>query len=108
MVRAIRLATPRSLDIVPIGGSPMAITWILVANASLAKLYANVGPNQGLRLVKELMHPASRQKNSDLVSDQSSANVAGKGIGEMQTLPKEHEAKVFGFAGALLGHVPEV
>ena len=73
----------------------MAITWILVANASLAKLYANLGPNQGLRLVKELIHPASRQKNSDLVSDQSSANAAGKGVGELQTLPKEHEAKVF-------------
>ena len=28
----------------------MAITWILVANASLAKLYANLGPNKGLTL----------------------------------------------------------
>lgn len=25
----------------------MAITWILVANASLARLYANLGPNRG-------------------------------------------------------------
>jgi protein required for attachment to host cells len=73
----------------------MAITWILVANSSLAKLYANLGPNQGLKLVKELMHPASRQKNSDLVSDHPGSNIAGKGNGEPQTLPKEHEAKVF-------------
>ena len=40
----------------------MAITWILVANASLAKLYANLGPNKGLKLVKELVHPESRQR----------------------------------------------
>ena len=44
-------------------------TWILVANASLAKFYANAGPNKGLALMKEIRHPESRQKNSDLVTD---------------------------------------
>ena len=78
----------------------MAITWILVANASLAKLYANLGPNKGLTLVKELIHPESRQKNSELVSDRSGAMSAGGGGGgggsmQPQTLPKQHEAKVF-------------
>ena len=76
----------------------MAITWILVANASLAKLYANLGPNKGLTLVKELIHPESRQKNGDLVSDRAGANGSnGTGGGSMQpqTLPKQHEAKVF-------------
>lgn len=76
----------------------MAITWILVANASLAKLYANPGPNKGLTLVKELIHPESRQKNGELVSDRLGANAAnGSGGGSMQpqTLPKQHEAKVF-------------
>lgn len=75
----------------------MAITWILVANASLAKLYANIGPNQGLRLVKELIHPASRQKNSDLVTDRSGsmASGGGKGTRQSHTQPKEHEAQVF-------------
>jgi protein required for attachment to host cells len=75
----------------------MAITWILVANASLAKLYANLGPNKGLTLVKELIHPESRQKNSDLVSDRSGAMAGNGGGGSMQpqTLPKQHEAKVF-------------
>ena len=76
----------------------MAITWILVANASLAKLYANLGPNKGLTLVKELIHPESRQKNGELVSDRSGAmGAAGSGGGSMQpqTLPKQHEAKVF-------------
>ena len=76
----------------------MAITWILVANASLAKLYANLGPNKGLTLVKELIHPESRQKNGELVSDRSGAmGAVGSGGGSMQpqTLPKQHEAKVF-------------
>ncbi len=76
----------------------MAITWILVANASLAKLYANLGPNKGLTLVKELIHPASRQKNSQLVTDRSGAMAGpGNGQGSMQpqTYPKDHEAKVF-------------
>ena len=76
----------------------MPVTWILVANASLAKLYANLGPNKGLQLVKELIHPESRQKNSELVSDRSGAMSAGGGGGgsmQPQTLPKQHEAKVF-------------
>ena len=41
----------------------MAITWILVANASLAKLYANLGPNKGLTLVKELIYIAVSATN---------------------------------------------
>lgn len=76
----------------------MAITWILVANASLAKLYANLGPNKGLTLVKEMIHPESRQKNSDLVTDRAgSMPGVGNGSGSKisQTTPKEHEAKVF-------------
>lgn len=76
----------------------MAITWILVANASLARLYENLGPNKGLKLVKELIHPESRLKNSDLVTDRPgsmSAAGSGRGIKQPQTLPKEHEAKVF-------------
>jgi protein required for attachment to host cells len=76
----------------------MAITWILVANASLAKLYANIGPNKGLTLVKELIHPESRQKNSDLVTDRSGSMASvgnGQGSRQPQTVPKTHEAKVF-------------
>ncbi|MFA7605343.1 MAG: host attachment protein [Rhodocyclaceae bacterium] len=76
----------------------MAITWILVANASLAKLYENMGPNKGLRLVKELLHPESRLKNADLVTDRPGSMAAsgnGQGAKQPHTMPKEHEAKVF-------------
>ena len=76
----------------------MAITWILVANASLARLYEHLGPNKGLKLVKELIHPESRLKNSELVTDRpgsmaSSGN--GQGARQPQTQPKDHQAKVF-------------
>lgn len=74
----------------------MAITWILVANASLAKLYANYGPNKGLQLVKELMHPESRQKNSDLVTDRPGAIQSSPGSGyESHRQPKEQAARAF-------------
>ncbi|THF63495.1 host attachment protein [Pseudothauera rhizosphaerae] len=76
----------------------MTITWILVANASLCKLYENLGPNKGMKLVKELIHPESRQKNAELVTDRPGAmTVTGSGGGakQPQTLPKQHEAKVF-------------
>lgn len=76
----------------------MAITWILVANASLAKLYENLGPNKGLKLVKEMIHPESRLKNSDLVTDRAgsmASNGNGPGVKQPQTQPKDHEAKVF-------------
>ncbi|MCB1897231.1 MAG: host attachment protein, partial [Rhodocyclaceae bacterium] len=72
----------------------MTITWILVANASLAKLYANLGPNKGLKLVKELDHPESRQKNADLVTDRSGTG-HGDGSYEPPTAPKEHAARSF-------------
>ena len=73
----------------------MAITWILVANASLAKLYANLGPNKGLKLVKELMHPESRRKNAELASDRTGSMGGNGGPMEPHSVPKQHEAKVF-------------
>ena len=76
----------------------MTTTWILVANASQAKLYANTGPKKGLTLVKALQHPESREKAADLVSDrpghmQSAGN--GHGARQPRTDPKTNEARHF-------------
>lgn len=73
-------------------------TWILVANASQAKLFANAGPKKGLKLVRELNHPESREKGSELASDraghmQSSGN--GHGARQPKTDPKTNEARNF-------------
>lgn len=74
----------------------MSITWIMVANASQAKLFANHGPKRGLEFVKELVHPQSREKTSNLVSDRSGSH-AGTGHGSFiqATDPKHHEAELF-------------
>ncbi len=74
----------------------MSKTWILVANASLAKLYSNCGPNKGLELVKEMNHPESRQKNKELVTDRPGNIQGSPGSGyEAQTQPKEQAARAF-------------
>ncbi|HMM54465.1 MAG TPA: host attachment protein [Candidatus Desulfobacillus sp.] len=76
----------------------MATTWILVANASQAKLYANTGPKKGLVAVKDLQHPESREKTADLVSDRP-GQLHSPGVGQRasqpKTSPKENEARHF-------------
>jgi protein required for attachment to host cells len=72
----------------------MSITWIMVANASHAKLFKNEGPKKGLELVKELVHPESREKAAELVSDRI-GNYAGSGSYAQPTPPKEIEAERF-------------
>lgn len=47
------------------------ITWILIANAFEAKLYSTKNLKENWVLLKELVHPQSRQHDSDLVSDKS-------------------------------------
>jgi protein required for attachment to host cells len=71
----------------------MSITWIMVANASQARLFSHSGPKEGLRLIKELAHPESREKTSNLVSDRSGGN--GHGAFVQATDPKHHEAERF-------------
>lgn len=72
----------------------MSVTWIVVANASQAKLYENQGPNKGLRLVKEMDHPESREKAANLVSDRI-GNFQGSGSYAQHTDPKHHEMDRF-------------
>ncbi len=76
----------------------MSTTWILVANASTARIYENKGINKGLHLISQLDHPESRMKGSDLVSDrpghmQSVGN--GHGARQPATDPKQNEAEHF-------------
>lgn len=76
----------------------MSTTWILVSNASSGRIFKNTGPNKGLEVIKEFLHPQSREKNSNLVSDRPGHNPgAGNGHGSYvpATTPKEHEADVF-------------
>ncbi len=68
----------------------------MVANASQAKLFTNDGPKRGLKLIKEFLHPESREKTSNLVSDRSGAyGGAGHGAVGQPADPKHHEAERF-------------
>lgn len=86
----------------------MATTWILVANASEAKIYANKGIKEGLEEIASFDHPGSRKKNTDLVSDRSGhMKSAGNGHGSHQpaTDPKQHEHE--NFARELAQHIEQ-
>jgi len=74
----------------------MSTTWVMVANASQAKLFSLTRAHERLQLVKELVHPESREKTSNLVSDRSgSRNGTGHGTFTQATDPKHHEAELF-------------
>lgn len=76
----------------------MSITWILVANASVADLYANYGPKKGLQKLKEFKHNASRGKALELVSDRPGhykSHANGHGSFTPATDPKQNEAQHF-------------
>ena len=86
----------------------MTTTWILVANASIARLFAHSGHEHGLALVKELSHPQSRMKNADLVTDRAGhMQGSGDGHGSRQPRTEAKEQEALHFAGELaleLGH----
>ena len=74
----------------------MTTTWVMVANASQARFFSSTGPQRRLQLIKELAHPESREKTSDLVSDRSgSRSGTGHGSFIQATDPKHHEAELF-------------
>jgi protein required for attachment to host cells len=84
----------------PSHGGVMSITWILVANASAAYLYANYGPKKGLQKLKEFKHDASREKGQDLVTDRPGHNKSrgnGRGAYVPATDPKQNQAQNFAF-----------
>ncbi len=80
----------------------MSTTWILVANASTDRLYANHGLRKGVQLIKELSHPASREKASNLVSDRPGHNAgAGNGHGSLVPASDPRQIEVERFAQEL-------
>lgn len=74
----------------------MTVTWILIANASRAHLYANEGPRQGLKRVGDFAHPESREHASALVTDRQGqfgpGNKQGAFVGPD---PKQYESHRF-------------
>jgi len=81
----------------------MTMTWILVANASEARLYASpkakLFNGEGeLSEIGDYHHPESRQKSSDFVTDRSGRRAtmrSGSGTCEDASDPKSQEADNF-------------
>lgn len=47
----------------------MARIWTIIANTNVCRIYEYDKPEKELTLVKELLHPSSKSKSQDLVSD---------------------------------------
>jgi len=76
------------------------ITWILVSDASRARLFSAAEKDKPWSLVQAFEHPESRAKSSELSSDgrgsmQQSAGRGNRPALEPHTSPKEVEADVF-------------
>jgi protein required for attachment to host cells len=74
-------------------------TWIVVSNASRARVFSVNGATPAWTLVRELEHPASRAKGSELTPTEPGRmkQSAGQGRPAMEagTPPKEVEAEHF-------------
>ncbi|WP_432472899.1 host attachment protein [Amphritea sp. HPY] len=73
-------------------------TWVLVANASTAHLYATERLGEEMSVLKEFSHSESRAKGSTLASDRPGSNQSrGSSMGSMGDPldPKEFEAERF-------------
>ncbi len=78
----------------------MATTWILVANASHAKIFSSQQVGHEMQLLDEFEHPESREKSVDIASDRLGLQHSQQGSGTMveSSDPKEYEARRFAHA----------
>lgn len=73
--------------------------WLVVADASVARIF-NYENSHSMIEISTLTHPASRLKNSDLVSDRLGREFQSMGGGsrsamDPKTFPKDHEFEIF-------------
>jgi len=77
----------------------MPRTWILVAESSRAKLYAADSLREPLFELEDLVHPAGRMHEGDLVSDRPGSDGGSVGHGrhviDDRTSAREHERTEF-------------
>jgi protein required for attachment to host cells len=75
-------------------------TWILVSNASQARILAGQDATRAFSLVEEFSHPQSREKGIDVLSDRPGRVLQRTGLGERSAMepdqtPREIEAEHF-------------
>lgn len=74
-------------------------TWIVVADSSRCKIYAQDGRKEPLVELHDLVHPAARMKGNQLASDKPGDDHSASGVSRhpmgARTDPRKHEAEVF-------------
>lgn len=74
-------------------------TWILVAHRGGARLFENLGPDTGLKLVEDIPHPEGRLQNQEINADKPgrSFDSLGRGRHSMgkEIEPTEHVSQQF-------------
>lgn len=73
-------------------------TWVVVADSSRGKIFAQDGHGGALRELFDLVHPGARLRGADLTSDRSGGHAGafqGAHAFDARTEAKEHEAETF-------------
>lgn len=82
-------------------------TWIVVADAFKARIFQQDSPKDPAREIESLVHPAARQKTSDLISDSPGAqpNAGSSGTHGMQEKVTPRQAEDQRFARDVIDRV---
>lgn len=89
--------------------TPISIAWVIVCDASHARIFAVEGDNKPWGLVQQIEHPPGRKRAQELMADrpgriQESAGLGRRSAMEPPTAPHEVEARRFaGKLAELLG-----
>lgn len=73
-------------------------TWTIVADASRARIFETSGMRDQFKEVRTLVHPASRLKTSELVTDQAGRLSKGPGHAAMEARTSAHDVQANEFA----------
>lgn len=85
------------------------VFWIVVANQAAARIFETQSPSGELVEKKVLVHPASRLKEGDLVSDAPGRTYDRFGEGRHRTDPdnSQREREMFAFASEIAAELRE-
>lgn len=76
-------------------------TWVIVADASRARIFEVNPTKDGLQEIHAFVHPGSRMKTSELVSDRPGRVDKGPGHAAMEARTSAHDVQANEFANIL-------
>ncbi len=91
----------------PTSSPPAPRDWIVVANASRARVFERDAPTGAMRELIDLVHPASRQKGSALGSDRPGQAAKGQASTAFPPRTEPHERESARFAAEVAQQLDE-